>query len=151
MSDIYDYIKDNPDTSIKQISHYLEMTEDKIRKDIRRLGDKIIRGPGRPAGFTVNPEFDIENEMTETKEEVDIEELEEAIKKDKPKRKILTSQAQLNKMVDEFQVQGIAMGYCRQSRYWKFSKKGKFIIQVKSKELLDIRSNMATFLEENFK
>ena len=100
MINIFDFIKENPDSSVKHIAYCTELNEDQVRYQIKAQGDKLRKSLSRPARFSINPEYDLEKQFEDIKEETDIEDLEEAIKKDKPKRKILTSQAQLNKMVD---------------------------------------------------
>lgn len=157
---VYEYIKENPDSSVKQISHYTELTEDSVRYQIKTLKETLIKSPGRPARFSINSEHlgvvvNLEEEFEEMKIETDIADLEEAIKKDKPKRKILTSQAQLNKMVDSCWDSKVKMKYSREERYWIFTKgsswtEGEIQIKVKSKELPDIRTNLSKWIKENF-
>ena len=151
---VYEYIKENPDSSVKQISHYTELTEDSVRYQIKTLKETLIKSPGRPARFSINSEHlgvvvNLEKEFEEMKIETDIADLEEAIKKDKPKRKILTSQAQINKMVDHCWTFEITMEYSRNERYWIFTK-GEIQIKVKSKELPAIRTNLSKWIKENF-
>ena len=163
---VYEYIKENPDSSVKQISHYTELSEDSVRYQIKTLKETLIKSPGRPARFSINSEHlgvvNLEEEFEEmkleenevdvidvAKELADIADLEKAIKKDKPKRKILTSQAQLNKMVDNCWVFEIKMEYSRNERYWIFTK-GEIQIKVKSKELPAIRTNLSKWIKENF-
>lgn len=162
---VYEYIKENPDSSVKQISHYTELSEDSVRYQIKTLKETLIKSPGRPARFSINSEhlgvvvnleeefekmkLEENEEVIDSELEADIEDLEKAIKKDKPKRKILTSQAQLNKMVDNCWVFEIKMEYSRNERYWIFTK-GEIQIKVKSKELPAIRTNLSKWIKENF-
>ena len=146
---VYDYIEETPDSTIKEIAQKTGITEDQVRHRIKKEGDRIIKTTGRPARYSTDPDYDIENEMSDIKEEADIEDLEEAIKKDKPKRKILTSQAQLNKMVDNCWVFEIKMEYSKKERYWIFTK-GDVQRKVKSKDLPAIRINLSEWIKENF-
>jgi len=151
---VYEYIKQNPDSSIKLIALHNQLSEDQVRYKIKALGGKLIKSLGRPARYSIMPQEHIdssilEEEFEDIKEEVDIEDLEEAIKKDKPKRKILTSQAQLNKMVDNCWVFEIKMEYSKKERYWIFTK-GDVQRKVKSKDLPAIRINLSEWMEKNF-
>ena len=151
---VYEYIKQNPDSSIKLIALHNQLSEDQVRYKIKALGEKLIKSLGRPARYSIMPQEHIdssilEEEFEDIKEEVDIEDLEEAIKKDKPKRKILTSQAQLNKMVDNCWVFEIKMEYSKKERYWIFTK-GDVQRKVKSKDLPAIRINLSEWMEKNF-
>ena len=151
---VYEYIKQNPDSSIKLIALHNQLSEDQVRYKIKALGEKLIKSLGRPARYSIMPQEHIdssilEEEFEDIKEEADIEDLEEAIKKDKPKRKILTSQAQLNKMVDNCWVFEIKMEYSKKERYWIFTK-GDVQRKVKSKDLPAIRINLSEWMEKNF-
>ncbi len=151
---VYEYIKQNPDSSIKLIALHNQLSEDQVRYKIKALGEKLIKSLDRPARYSIMPQEHIdssilEEEFEDIKEEADIEDLEEAIKKDKPKRKILTSQAQLNKMVDNCWVFEIKMEYSKKERYWIFTK-GDVQRKVKSKDLPAIRINLSEWMEKNF-
>ena len=151
---VYEYIKQNPDSSIKLIALHNQLSEDQVRYKIKALGEKLIKSLDRPARYSIMPQEHIdssilEEEFEDIKEEADIEDLEEAIKKDKPKRKILTSQAQLNKMVDNCWVFEIKMEYSKKERYWIFTK-GDVQRKVKSKDLPTIRINLSEWMEKNF-
>ena len=149
MTSIFNFIKENPDSSVKHIVYCTELSQDQVRYQIKTQGDKLRKSLSRPARFSVNPKYDIDQLMEDVEEGVDIKDLEEAIKKDKPKRKILTSQVQLDKMVREFHSHDIKMEYSRQERYWNFNK-GWIEIKIKSKELPNIRINLLKWMEENF-
>ena len=149
---VYEYIKDNPDSSVKQISHYTDLTEDSVRYQIKILGEKLIKSLSRPARYSITPEghmINLEEEIMDSELEADIEDLEEAIKKDKPKRKILTSQVQLNKMVESCWTSKVKMEYSRKDRSWIF-RKDKTLRLVRSKDLPTIRTNLSKWLKENF-
>ena len=109
MTNIYDYIEENPDSTIKEIAQKTGITEDQVRHRIKKEGDRIIKTIGRPARYSTDPDYNIENEMSDIEEEADIEDLEKAIKEYKPNRKILTSQSQLNKMANNCWVLEIKM------------------------------------------
>ena len=152
---VYEYIKQNPDSSIKLIALHNQLSEDQVRYKIKALGEKLIKSLGRPARYSIMPQEHIdssilEEEFEDIKEEADIEDLEEAIKKDKPKRKILTSQKQLNEMADNCMILGnIDMEYSKKERYWIFTK-GDVQRKVKSKDLPAIRINLSEWIKENF-
>ena len=151
---VYEYIKQNPDSSVKHIAYCTELSEDQVRYQIKTLGETLIKSLSRPAKYSIMPQEHIdasilEEEFEDIKEVADIEDLEEAIKKDKPKRKILTSQAQLNKMVDNCWVFEIKMEYSKKERYWIFTK-GDVQRKVKSKDLPAIRINLSEWMEKNF-
>lgn len=150
MKNIHEYLKRNEKSTVKDISKSLTLTEDQVRYQLIKGLDneEVIKIEGRPARYSIN----IENEVDVidvAKELADIADLEKAIKKDKPKRKILNPQGQINKMVDNCWVFEITMKYSKEEKYWVFAK-GKIQIKVKSKELPSIRENLSKWMKENF-
>ena len=150
MKNIHEYLKRNEKSTVKDISKGLTLTEDQVRYQLIKGLDneEVIKIEGRPARYSIN----IENEVDVidvAKELADIADLEKAIKKDKPKRKILNPQGQINKMVDNCWVFEIPMKYSKEEKYWVFAK-GKIQIKVKSKELPSIRENLSGWMKENF-
>lgn len=166
MKNIHEYLKRNEKSTVKDISKSLTLTEDQVRYQLIKGLDneEVIKIEGRPARYSINIENEVdvidvakeladivnlEEEFEEMKIETDIADLEEAIKKDKPKRKILNPQGQINKMVDNCWVFEITMKYSKEEKYWVFAK-GKIQIKVKSKELPSIRENLSKWMKENF-
>ena len=150
MKNIHEYLKRNEKSTVKDISKGLTLTEDQVRYQLIKGLDneEVIKIGERPARYSIN----IENEVDVidvAKELADIADLEKAIKKDKPKRKILNPQGQINKMVDNCWVFEITMKYSKEEKYWVFAK-GKIQIKVKSKELPSIRENLSGWMKENF-
>lgn len=150
MKNIHEYLKRNEKSTVKDVSKSLTLTEDQVRYQLIKGLDneEVIKIEGRPARYSIN----IENEVDVidvAKELADIADLEKAIKKDKPKRKILNPQGQINKMVDNCWVFEITMKYSKEEKYWVFAK-GKIQIKVKSKELPSIRENLSGWMKENF-
>lgn len=150
MKNIHEYLKRNEKSTVKDVSKSLTLTEDQVRYQLIKGLDneEVIKIEERPARYSIN----IENEVDVidvAKELADIADLEKAIKKDKPKRKILNPQGQINKMVDNCWVFEITMKYSKEEKYWVFAK-GKIQIKVKSKELPSIRENLSGWMKENF-
>ena len=150
MKNIHEYLKRNEKSTVKDISKSLTLTEDQVRYQLIKGLDneEVIKIEERPARYSIN----IENEVDVidvAKELADIADLEKAIEKDKPKRKILNPQGQINKMVDNCWVFEITMKYSKEEKYWVFAK-GKIQIKVKSKELPSIRENLSKWMKENF-
>tara|TARA_R100000789_G_C2981927_1_gene143722 strand:+ start:180 stop:614 length:435 start_codon:yes stop_codon:yes gene_type:complete len=144
MSRVYDYIRENPGVSVPEIVLGIgSITEDKVRYQIKSAGDLLTKDDGYPAKFSVNRKA--------SDEEANIEELEEAIKADRPKRKILTSQPQLNKMVATAKEAGVKMEYDKTERLWRFSQKGVSKQLLASNELPKVReAGFDKWLKENF-
>ena len=150
----FDYLKENESSTVKDISEGLALTTDQVRYLLIKGLDneEIIKITGRPARYSINPEYDLEEqfEVMDSELEADIEDLEEAIKKDKPKRKNLNPQKQLNEMADNCMILGnIDMEYSKKERYWIFTK-GDIQRKVKSKDLPAIRINLSEWIKENF-
>ena len=73
-----------------------------------------------------------------------------AVQKLSKKRKILTSQPQLNKMVKDFEALDIKMEYDRKEKMWRFSKSGVSKTLLKSNELPQVREDISAFVKRNF-
>lgn len=148
MSRTYNYIMENPGSSVSDIVRDINITEDKVRYQIKASGDTLVKDDSRPAKFSVNPDI-YENEADIEERQAEKEKIEDDAGQGKPKRKILTSQAQLNKMVATAEMMKVTMDYSREKRLWYFTSEDNQL-SAKSKDLPSIRENFEKWLKENF-
>lgn len=144
MSRTYDYLVENPGSTVSEILAGIgSTTQDKIRYEIKKCGELLIKDDDRPARYSVA-------QIDEQTPEEDERGLEEAMAGAKPKRKILNPQPVINKMIATAKEAGVEMKYNRKGRDWGFTKK-KHTEFVPSKELPDIREfGFDKWLEKNF-
>ena len=62
---VYEYIKQNPDSSIKLIALHNQLSEDQVRYKIKALVEKLIKSLGRPARYSIMPQEHIDSSILE--------------------------------------------------------------------------------------
>ena len=144
MSRTYDYLMEHPGSTIADIVHNMNISEDKVRYQIKKEGDVLIKADGRPAKYSVNPEY---LDPSKPEKSYDASLLEEKVNS---KRVLINPQPVINKMIATAKEAGVNMTYTKADRTWYFSK-GKLSAFKKPQELHNIREKgFEKWLGNNF-
>lgn len=150
MSRTYDYLMEHPGSTIADIVHAMNISEDKVRYQIKKEGDVLIKDDGRPAKYSVNPEY---LDPSKPEESYDASLLEEKPKtKVNSKRVLMNPQPVINKMIATAKEAGVKMEYIKAERTWYFEGGRGERDELQSKELPKIREfGFEKWLGDTFK